>query len=212
MHLKNTPPSTMQIADRLAALAQLLSARKKNSYKVRAYQRAAAKIRTLSESVDELVRSDADLTEYAGIGDAISSVLREIVMSGALRKLDELRAQGTPEIAGISEHPRLDPKRVLRIYKKLKVASVSSLRENLESGEIEKAFGTRMAQHVRQGLTDSDEMLLYRADELRGSIEDFLLQRCGVGRAEVVGDYRGRVEIVDELSFIVRVLLHLRPG
>ena len=51
-----------QIADRLASLAQLLSTQKENPYKVKAYQRAAAKIRNLSESLDELVRDDADLT------------------------------------------------------------------------------------------------------------------------------------------------------
>jgi len=39
--------SNAEIADRLASLAQLLSAQKENPYKVKAYRRAAAKIRTL---------------------------------------------------------------------------------------------------------------------------------------------------------------------
>src|SRR5690348_8116719 len=52
--------SNAEIVDRLASLAQLLSAQKENPYKVKAYRRAAAKIRTLSESIDELVRNDAD--------------------------------------------------------------------------------------------------------------------------------------------------------
>ena len=60
--------SNTEIADRLASLAQLLSTQKENPYKVKAYQRAAASIRTLSESVDALVRSKTDLTAYAGIG------------------------------------------------------------------------------------------------------------------------------------------------
>ena len=64
--------SNAEIADRLAGLAQLLSTQKENPYKIKAYQRAAAKIRTLSESVEELVHQDSDLTVYAGIGEAIS--------------------------------------------------------------------------------------------------------------------------------------------
>src|ERR1700744_2786730 len=64
--------SNAEIADRLAGLAQLLSTQKENPYKIKAYQRAAAKIRTLSESIEELVHEDADLTVYAGIGEAIS--------------------------------------------------------------------------------------------------------------------------------------------
>jgi len=84
--------SNAEIADRLAGLAQLLSARKENPYKIKAYQRAAAKIRTLSESVEELVHQDSDLTVYAGIGEAISHAVQEIVRTGTLGKLEILRS------------------------------------------------------------------------------------------------------------------------
>jgi len=133
--------SNADIADRLASLAQLLSTQKENPFKVKAYHRAAANIRTLSESVDELVRHGADLTEYAGIGEAIASAIREIVLTGTLGKLEQLRSQTSPELAAISAHPRLDPRRILRIYKKLSISSVEALREQLESGAIEKESG-----------------------------------------------------------------------
>ena len=197
------PLSNTEIADRLASLAQLLSAQNENPYKVRAYQRAAARIRILGESVDELVRDEADLTAYAGIGKAIASAIREIVLTGSLRKLDDLRASAPSELAGISLHPRLDPKRVLRVFKKLNIATIDALREKLESGDIERSLGVRMAQHVRQGLTETRAMLLYRADDLHSAIQEFLLRKCGAGRVEAVGDYRRRVEVIDELDYIV---------
>jgi len=203
----NTEPpaflSNAEIADRLASLAQLLSAQKENPYKVKAYQRAAAKLRNMSESLQELVQDDADLTQYAGIGDAIASAVREIVQTGSLRKLETLRAQATPAVASINAHPRLDPKRVQRIYKKLGIASVGELREKLDSGEIEKVLGLRLAQHVRQGLTDTQAMLLYRADDLRTAVEEFLLGPCRAKRAEVVGEVRRRTEVIEELSFVI---------
>jgi DNA polymerase (family X) len=195
--------SNADIADRLASLAQLLSAQKENPYKVKAYHRAAAKIRTLSESVDELVRNDSDLTQYAGIGAAISSAIREIVLTGTLGKLEKLRSNVSPEIAAITAYPRLDPKRVLRIYKKLNISSVDDLREHLENGDIKNQLGARMAQHVRQGLIETHAMLLYRADDLRETVEEYLAERCRVKRAEVTGDYRRRVEVIEELTFIV---------
>jgi DNA polymerase (family 10) len=195
--------SNAEIADRLASLAQLLSAQKENPYKIKAYTRAAAKIRTLSESVDELVRDEADLTAYAGIGDALASAIREIVATGTLGKLDKLRSEASPELASISGFPRLDPKRILRIYKKLNIRSVEELRERLRSGEIEKTMGLRMAQHVRQGVTETHAILLYRAHDLRTTVEEFLLSKCGARRAEAVGDYRRRVDVIDELDFVV---------
>jgi DNA polymerase (family X) len=187
----------------LASLAQLLSTQKENPYKVRAYQRAAAKVRTLSESIDELVREGSDLTGYAGIGEAIGSAIREIVLTGTLVKLERLRSQAAPELASISAHPRLDPKRVLRIYKKLNISSVEALPEHLENGEIEKKLGLRTAHRVRQGLTETHAMLLYRAGDLRAAVEEFLIERCRVKKAEIGGDYRRRTEVIEEMAFIV---------
>lgn len=202
------PPSPVlsnaQIADRLAGLAQLLSTNKENLYKVKAYRRAAATVRSLSESLDELVREDADLTTFSGIGDAIASAIREIVLTGTLRKLDTLRRDATPEVATLADYPRLDPKRVLRIYKKLKISSIEALREKLESGEIESALGQRMAQHVRHGLSEVHAMLLYHADDLQGAIEAFLTGKCGVTAVQVVGACRRRVEIVEEIAFVIQ--------
>jgi DNA polymerase/3'-5' exonuclease PolX len=53
-----------------------------------------------------------------------------------LGKLEKLRAVASEELASISEYPRLDPKRVLRVYKKLGIRSTEALKEKLESGEI----------------------------------------------------------------------------
>jgi DNA polymerase (family 10) len=195
--------SNAEIADRLASLAQLLSAQKENPYKVKAYQRAAAKLRNMSESLQELVQEDADLTQYAGIGDAIASAIREIVETGSLRKLETLRSQASPEVASINDYPRLDPKRVKRIYKKFGISSVEELRGKLENGDIEQVLGLRMAQHVRQGLTETHAMLLYRADDLKSAVEEFLLGACRVKRAEVVGEVRRRVDVIEDLGFVI---------
>jgi DNA polymerase (family 10) len=195
--------SNAEIADRLAGLAQLLSPQKENRYKVKAYQRAAAKIRTLSESVEDLVLQDSDLTVYGGIGEAISHAVQEIVRTGTLRKLETLRSSAPPELAGLSDYPRLDPKRVLRAYKKLGISSVDELQAKLKSGEIEQTLGSRFAQHIRQGVTETHAMLLYRAHELHQAVEKFLLDTCKVATAEAVGAYRRRVETIEELSFLV---------
>jgi DNA polymerase (family 10) len=60
-----------------------------------------------------------------------------------------------------------------------------------------------MAQHVKQGLIESHAILLYRAHPLSASIEDFLIRRCKVTRVEAVGDYRRRVEMIQDLEYIV---------
>lgn len=195
--------SNAEIADRLSSLAQMLTMEKANPYKVRAYRRAAAVVRGLGESVDELVRSNADLRIYGGIGEAISGAIREIVETGSLRTLEKLRSNSSPELVELSAHPRLDPRRVLRVYKKLGINSVAALSSALESGQIEQVFGLPMAQHVRFGLVETHTILLYHAHPLAESIERFLLKKAGADRVEAMGDYRRRVEIIERLDFLI---------
>jgi DNA polymerase (family X) len=199
----STPLSNADIADRLSSLAQLLTVKGDNPYKIRAYRRAAATIRGLGQSVDELVRRDSDLTTYAGIGNAIAHAVREIVLEGRLGSLEKLRAEVPPEVVAINQNPRLDPTRVLRIYKKLGISSISELRQALDSGQIDEAFGPRMAQHVRQGLVESNAILLFHAHSLVAAIQHFLLKQCNAVRAIAAGDYRRCVEVIDNFDFVV---------
>lgn len=196
--------SNADIAHHLTALAQLLSAQNENPFKVRAYRRAAETIRNLGEPVDALVRRDADLTQFSGIGQAIAGAIREIVLSGSLRQLQTLRASAPPELAALSDFPRLDPKRVLRIYKALGISSVPELRAALASGALAKKLGPRLEHHVRSALVDADEILLFDAHEIAAQVRTYLLTHAGASRAEPTGDYRRRVETIRELTFLVQ--------
>jgi hypothetical protein len=62
-------------------------------------------------SLDELVRDDADLTQFPGIGAAIVSAIREIVPTRKLRELNTLRGQAAPGAASLAYYH-------LRVYKK----------------------------------------------------------------------------------------------
>jgi DNA polymerase (family X) len=191
------------IAAQLMSLAQLLAAHGENRFKVKAYRRAARTLRTLSESIEEVVKNGGDLTVYPGIGKAISGVIEEIVHTGKLQQAERMRAEITPEVLELTQYPQLDAKRVQRIYKKLHISSIAGLKEKLDSGEIAAMLGAKMAQHVRYALMPSPEVLLYEADNIVPGIRTFLTNKCGVHRAEAVGDYRRRVEVIREISFLI---------
>ena len=159
----------------------------------------------MSESVDELVKTNADLTAIQGIGKGISGSIREIVQrGGTLEQLEELSTNVGPTAAALSEYPLLDPKRVERVYKKLHISSVAELKDRLESGDIGAQLGTHMERHVRQGVVPPAEILLYDAHRIVPGIEEFLRAKCNADRAEAAGDYRRRVEVIRELSFVVQ--------
>lgn len=201
--VQSRPLSNAEIADRLSGLAQLLTLEKSNPYKIRAYRRAATIIRGLGESLDELVRNNEDLRIYAGIGEAISAAIREIVETGTLKSLEKLRSSVSPELASLADHPRLDPRRVLRIYKKLKITGIAALNSALDAGEIERVFGGRMAQHVRLGLVETETVLLYHAHSIAEAVRKFLLKKAGAEKVEAAGDYRRLAETISRFDFIV---------
>jgi DNA polymerase (family 10) len=195
--------SNGEIASELMTLAQLLAGKGENPFKIKAYRRAARMIRSLGESIHDLAASGADLTTYPSIGPAIQKAIQEMVQTGTLRHVQELRAAAPAETTEIAQYPGLDIRRVRRAYKKLGIGSVSELRDKLESGEVLAKLGPRMAQHIRQGLSESSAMLLYEADKLVPAIRRFLVDQCGVSAAEPAGEYRRRVEVVDDLALLV---------
>lgn len=194
------------IADRLLELAQYLGEQRGNVFRAKAYRRAARTIRETGESFAELVRTEADLTQYPGIGEGIGRAIREIAETGTLRKVEALRAEATPERVAVSQYPHLDPKRILRIFRKLGISDIDQLKRSLESGEIAERMGSRTAEYIRGGLAERNRILLYEADRVAASVETFLLDRCRVMRAEAAGAYRRRVETVSELWFVVEAL------
>lgn len=66
--MPSSPPvlNNAEIAERLSTLVQLLSVKGENPNRIRAYRRAAAAIRSLGESVDQIVRTNSDLTFLSG--------------------------------------------------------------------------------------------------------------------------------------------------
>src|SRR5688572_9261134 len=197
------PLSNAEIAHRLVAYAQAIQSKGENPFKVRAYRRAAQTIKGLRESVDQLVRTGADLTRFPGIGKGIAAALREIIHSGTLGQLELMLAAAPPEAAAGNDYPALDPKRVARVFKRLQIESVSQLKKKFEEGAIRAAFGPRMEDHFRNAFRDSTLILLDDADALAGEIKAFLLRRCGVKRAEFAGELRRRVEAIGEITLVL---------
>jgi DNA polymerase (family 10) len=197
--------SNADIAKVLLGLAQLLAVQKENRFKIQAYRRAAKAIVNLSGSVDEMVRTGTDLTSIPGIGTSIADAIREIVQrGGALQQLEDLRAKADRHSANLSDYPLLDPKQVERVYKKLGISSLAELRERLESGEIGQQMGNRMEHHIRQGLAPTTDILIYHAHEIVPGVAQFLQAKCAAARVEPAGDFRRRVEVLGELSFLIQ--------
>ena len=97
---QGAPPLTnRQVAGRLEEVADLLEAQGDNPFRVRAYRTGADAVRGLRGPAHELLGTDGldGLTRLPGIGDALARAVEELVSTGRLRLLDELRGRVNPE-------------------------------------------------------------------------------------------------------------------
>ena len=73
-------------------IAEMLSVKKENIFKIRAYQKVARAIEELPEEVQQLAAEDR-LHEIPGAGEAIKKKLTEMVSTGRLEYYEKLKAE-----------------------------------------------------------------------------------------------------------------------
>jgi DNA polymerase (family 10) len=178
------------LAAGLETLASLLDLAGAGSYSVRAYRRAATLIRTSPAPIAELV-AQGRVRELQGIGPAIESRLRELVETGRLQEIEELRADVQPELVGLARLVGLAPQRMVELGKALAVTTPDELRAAARAGRLREARGLEREEHEpRRGLT------LNRAWELAGAVADAL-------GGEVAGDPRRWRDLSERLAVVV---------
>ncbi len=143
-----------EVARLLAELAQLteLDEGSPNAFRVRAYQNAERAVQGLGQDVAEL--SATELAKVKGIGKSIAGRIREYVDTGAITKLDELRAAHPPSKLELRKVPGLGPKTIQQLDRELGIRSVEALLAGLDDGSVAglEGMGERTIDNLRHGI------------------------------------------------------------
>lgn len=191
-------------------LADLLEIQGANPFRVRAYRNAARTIGDLPEPVAEIVRDPArKLDDLPGIGADLAGKITQIVNTGTLPQLDELRAQVPAGVVSMLRIQGLGPKKAAVLFKELGITSLETLRQACETGAVAKlkGFGAKSASAILEGLAQVEQagqrMYLAEVVPLAEEIVADLKRVPGVVRAEIAGSYRRRRETVGDLDILV---------
>src|SRR3954466_838786 len=128
------------IAERLEAFAVLLDLSGSSYYTSRAYRRAAETIRESKAPIADLVRAGR-VQELRGIGAGIAGRLRELVETGRIAELDELKQEVQPELVGLGRFLGVGPKRMVEIGRALGVSTVEEFRAAANAGRLTSVPG-----------------------------------------------------------------------
>jgi DNA polymerase (family 10) len=198
----------VEIARLLEEYADLLEIRDDNPFRVRSYRKAAQTVAGLSRPVAQLMAAGEDVTELPGIGSSMAAHLKEIVETGGLAALGQMRQELPKTLTELMRLETLGPKKARKLYDELGVTSVSELAAAIDAGKVEAlpGFGKKTAANLRRAISQSAQharrFLLADADQLVQPLLAYLRTGPGIEALDVAGSYRRRQETVGDIDIL----------
>jgi DNA polymerase (family X) len=142
-----------EIAEILSKIAGLLEIKGENAFKIRAYEKAAQTVASLTEDLATL-RQAGELRRLPGIGASIAETVGELLDAGQCAHLDELLQQFPAGLLEMLQIPEVGPKKVKFLFENLKIADVAALEAAANSGALHdlKGFGEKTEANILKGI------------------------------------------------------------
>ncbi len=200
------------IADMLEEIASMIELEPGDRhFEVRAYRRAALSIETLQEDVADILRNRGmeGLKEISGVGEGIGAKIKEFIETGKMRKYDELKKKYPVDFKGLTKVQGLGPKKIIKLYRKLGITDLESLKKAISSHRIMKleGFGEKSEAEMEKALgfleSSKGRLTLGQALPEAESIATKLRKSKLAYRVEVAGSLRRMRETIGDIDILV---------
>lgn len=211
MRIRNTT-----VAEMFNTMADLLEIKGENPFRIRAYRTAAHTVYSLSSDVSELLEKGEDLSKLPGIGKDLASKIQQIVDTGQLEVLEELKGEVPFELISLMRIAGLGGKRIKAINSRLGIQSVEQLERAALDHKICKlpGFGEKIERSILDGIKQLREttarMKLYDAEEIVNRIRKFLQSEKAIDRLIVAGSFRRKRETVRDIDILITTEVPLK--
>jgi DNA polymerase (family X) len=176
-------------------------------FKTVAYHRAADALAHSPVDVPDAYRRGSP-PRIAGVGQAISDKIAELVSTGRMRFYDKLRAEIPPSLVEMLQVPGLGPRTVRLVHEQLGISTLEELRVAAEGGRLREVRGlsARSEQSILEGIAGlanrQDRLLLGQAEAILDRLMSILSDVPGVGSIEPAGSFRRRRETIGDLDLL----------
>ncbi|MFZ2414551.1 MAG: DNA polymerase/3'-5' exonuclease PolX [Minisyncoccia bacterium] len=180
-------------------------------FKPAAYQRAAAILRTLDQSVADIYRlSDIKgLEALEGIGKNLAYKIKEYLETGKIQTYEKYLKLYPIDIDNLDEVPGLGPKTIKWLWEELGVKNVSDLKIAAEKGLVKNLprGGAKLEQNILNNLnlveTANKRWLYAEIEPLAEKIKAQLEIIPGVSNLLITGSYRRKKSTIGDLDYVV---------
>ena len=196
----------LEVAELLNEIADYLEF-EEDSFRVRAYRKAALVIEGMSEDIDQVWKENK-LTELPGIGEGIAKKIDEFLKTGRLKYLDELKKKTPVDMEALGRIEGIGPKTILKLYKELKVKNVTDLEKAAKQGKIQeiKGLGPTVEQNILKSIKfarkTSERVPLGFALASAEEVVSMLKTMKEVNRASIAGSTRRMKETIGDIDIL----------
>jgi DNA polymerase (family 10) len=199
------------IADKFNEVADLLEIEGENPFRIRSYQNAARTIGDMSENISDLIERGEDISDYPDIGESIAEKVEEIVKTGKLKQLEELKKKVPVDVGELIKIPQLGGKRIAKLYNELEVKDLNSLKKAAEQDKISdlEGLGAKTQQKILREIKKlkqndaAERFRLDKAEEILEPLINYLRKFKSVKKIDVAGSYRRRKETVGDIDILL---------
>jgi len=141
------------IAEIFKDIAEILEIRGENFFKIRAYEKAAQNIESLSEDIEAFAKDDR-LKDIPGIGKDLKEKIKEIIFTGKLKYLEELKKDIPEGLIEMLNMPGIGPKTAKLLHEKLDIQDVVMLERMAHAGKIRNlpGMGEKTEENILAGI------------------------------------------------------------
>lgn len=204
------PIHNIDIADIFNQIADLLEILGENPFRIRAYRNASRTVSSFSKNISDMISANEDLTQFPNIGKDLAGKIKEIVETGTLQFLENVKKRLPAELIKLMNIPGLGPKKVAKLYKQLGVTSIDQLKASIESKKLFEleGFGEKTARNILEEIDrlqqkESERFMISIAQQYADSIVDYLKKAPGIKDVSIAGSLRRRRETVRDIDILV---------
>jgi len=202
--------TNLAVAAALHELADLLEINGGDRFRTLAYRRAGDAVRGLGRDVASM--TDAELAGVHGLGKATAGKVRELVATGSMQVLEDLRAKYPTGVLEMTRVSGLGPKKAVALHAALGVETLEELEEALRAGRLRdvKGFGARTEENLLRALErhrmqggEERRILLGEALAVAEEMLEGVRTLPGIERASYAGSLRRMRDTIGDLDLLV---------
>lgn len=196
-----------EIAALFEKMADVLELKGENRFRINSYRKVARVLNDLTEDIEELARQDR-LKDIPGVGEGHAEKIGEYLLTGRMRRYDEVMKGISEETAALMQIPGLGPKTVAMLNKQLGIAGIADLEKAISENRLTglKGLATKKIENIAKGIelykTSLRRIELGVAYPVVSQIVERLKNTRGIKAVQPAGSLRRMKETIGDIDIL----------